>query len=505
MFENVLNKPGLDGVTQPGQQLNQPFGQPKIDYKVNNFLLVPTGRYKPMFIRPYNVNVTEKEIMNLENILSDQDGLGVMKKISPVEIANAVNILQPAEAIKPAEIIGGWEQDRFIFLLTISFFDPYLQSEIILYITGFTDYPNASLKTGNVDEKMMLIPNTVIELVRRTNVNTGVNELVVRGTYSIEYLPDGSVNVNYERGADDGLFLLRPVDAFKVTEYLQEGMDNIPVQSNLKANPNILERKHLLPSEHIADTINTLVTSSMLTADSYDTRDLINTAVATRKTLTSIPFFTELATKFGNNMNFAFPVGYIRQLDPSVQPVIVNPDMSLNNIQIPGILTTTDSADTHIAALEAKLSVLVRDAVSTLIAKHMLLEASFSFTNRTPTGEFVLTPHHAFTVIPGANTAWFFERFKREFLSLVAPTLTMQGNIGVDIHVFASVVGDTRISVSINGGEEVLFRYPTFADSLYNSLITDKNHFLNAAYTYKQIIDVTVLSIDNQAEKNIIY
>jgi hypothetical protein len=502
--QSYLNNPAAlssnPSIFQNDKREGDPFGSMrKIEYKVTNCLLVPTGQYKDIYIRPVNVELNTRQLQTVEETIKRKLQMNDLK-MEAVDMLGASDILKPGEAIRKAEIIGGWQQERFIFLLTIEYLDPYLNTWVVLYLTGFTDFPNANPNTGTVDDNMLLIPNTVIQLVR-VQTETGPR-LKPMSIYSIEYFPQQGTYTIHEEQIERDLFVLKPQDAIEFINNINIGLDSVPMSADVNKVANVVNRNHLIPTYHITETINALTNGFLLTDNYMDTEKTLNIASATKTTISSIPFFMDLERKFGRNANFAFPIGYLKQLDPSFQPVILNTDPSLQNISIPGILTTTDTEDTASSILEAKISVLARDAVSTLIAKYMLLEIGFSFTNTGPGGQFIFTPYMARGVVPNVDTAFLVERFRIEFENLVVPSLTFNNQVAIKIDVIASVVGDTRIAVSVNNGPEVPFRYPTFADSLYNSLIMDFDRFTHNARMFKDLIDTAILSIEDELENN---
>jgi len=150
--------------------------------------------------------------------------------------------------------------------------------------------------------------------------------------------------------------------------------------------------------------------------------------------------------------------------------------------------------------LESKIAVLVRDAVSSLLAKNILLDISFSITNNLPVDDMLFQPYFAFPAVDGINTVALVEKFKVEFLNLIAPQLTKNGKLIIDMDVYSSVTGDTKIAISINGNEKRLYRFPTFADSLYNSLLADKNTFIKVTQDYKTIVDQTLAAATANTE-----
>ena len=491
----------------------------QIPVRIDNLILAPVKGYQQQFLRPYDIKVTHDDLIKLENLLERTLATGTTG-VNPLELVQTINILEPMRTpIDKVQIIGGWSQERAVFLLTASWVDPYTASEQVLYLTGYTDYPEINLATGTADEKMNLFPNTAILLVK---VETPQGpRLKVMASFTIEYDTNTQqFNIMEDRSFDNTKLLLRPYDTLAVIDNVMEGFNTIPIESTIK-NVNAVDRKDFIPVNHMQTVINSLIQGNLLSDSTY-TQDVVNYGkLASKKIkIEDIEFFRRLIKDLGLTPGLSFPLGWLKKLDPyftgdkliianGIQSEVMMNGMASGQIvtgenifnnNIPLILTSQIGENAADATMESAIATLVRDAVSSLMTKNMLLDIAFSLTNNTFDSNPIFQPYLALPAIPGVNTIMLVEKFKTEFLNMIYPQISHNGKLLIDIDVYSSVTGDTKIAVSINGMEKRLFKFPTFADSLYNALLTNKDLFIKVTQDYKTIVDQTLAAVSANAE-----
>ena len=487
------------------------YYQQQINITVEKIILAPVAGYQEQFIRPYDIKVTHDDLIKLENIV-ERAMHRSSSSINPIELANNINVLEPMSTpIDKSHIIGGWNQERAVFLMTASWVDPYTGSEEVLYLTGYSDYPELNTRTGTVSEKIMLYPNTAILLVKTMTVNGPV--LKIKHSFTIEYESDvNKLSIQEDFSFQDERLLLRPYDTLAVINNVMEGYNTLPMESTLK-NINTIEREDMIPVNHMTTVINSLLQGSLMNSGFYESDTFVYSKEASKKVrLENIEFFRKEIQELGTTPGLSFPLGWLFKLDPTMTSdrvyaaAYLTGDSMLNalgngqlvngdgifNANLPLILTSDIGENAGDATLESNIAVLVRDAVSSLLARNMLTDIAFTITNAIPGADTIFQPYFAFPAVSGINLVALTEKFKIEFLNLIVPQITRNHNLIVDIDVYSSITGDTKIAVSINGAEKRLYKFPTFADSLYNSLLTNKDIFYKVSQDYKSIVDQTL-------------
>ena len=479
-----------------------------VNITVENLILAPVNGYAEQFLRPYDIKVTHDDLNKLENLVGNALNRA-SSTIQAAELANTVNVLEPMAApIAKSKIIGGWEQERAVFMMTANWVDNITRAEEVLYLTGYSDYPELNPATGTVSEKMMLYPNTAILLVKIDTPNGPM--LKIKNSFTIEYEQDSEkFNVMEDTAFNDDKLLLRPYDTLAVINNVAEGFNTIPVEATMQ-NINTIDREDLIPTNHLTTVVNSLLQGSFMNDGLYTSDTLTFSKSASRKTrIEDIQFFRQEFREQGTNPGLSFQLGWLFRLDPtftSDRIVVANYLDSSNalnstgmltganivNPNIPLVLTSNIGENASDATFESNMAVLTRDSVSSLIAKNMLVDIAFTITNNTPTADYIFQPYIASPAVNGINLAGLVEKFKLEFMSLVAPQLSKNNNLLIDIDVYSSMAGDTKVAVSVNGMEKRLYRFPTFADSLYNSMLTNKDMFMKVSQDYKSIVDQTL-------------
>jgi len=495
------------------------FGIQQVEITVDKIIIAPVQGYQEQFIRPYDLSVSHDDLNNLEKVVSTALNRPNMA-IKPTELVREINLLEPMSTpIAKSEIIGGWGQERAVFLMSVRWIDPYTGTEEVLYLTGYSDYPELNPLTGTVDENMRLYPNTAILLYKVLTPNGPV--LKIKDSFTIEYETDsGKLSILRDDSFQDSKLLIRPYDTLSVIENAMEDFNTIPIESSL-LDLNTVDRTDLIPVNHLTTTINGILQGSLMNSGTYETDTITYGKLATKKVkLKEIEFFRRLIKELGPTPGLSFPLKWLFKLDKTLtsdRVFVANymtgdtalqaistgqagANENIFNTNLPLVLTSDIGENAGDALLESKLAVLVRDAVSSLLAKNILLDIAFSITNNVPTNEFLFQPYFAFPAVDGVNTVALVEKFKYEFLNLIGPQITRNGRLIVDIDVYSSVTGDTKIAISINGNEKRLYRFPTFADSLYNSLIADKNTFMKVTQDYKALVDQTLMAASANME-----
>ena len=487
----------------------------EVNIEIEKVILSVVAGYQDQYIRPYDLKVRHEDLNNLEEVVSKAIN-SANSSVNPIELTNKINILEPISTpIGKSEIVGGWDQSRAVFILTAKWVDPFKGVEEVLYLTGYSDYPELNPTTGTVSEKINLYPNTAILLNRIETVNGPVLKIV--HSFTIEYETDeNKLTIKEDYSFNDDKLLLRPYDTLAVVENITQSLNSIPVESTL-LNTNAVEREDFIPVNHVTTVINSLLQGSYLTNSIYEEDTIKTSKLASKKIeLGEIEFFRKLIQQRGTTPGLSFPLSWLFKLDPTLTgdrigvvnymagntilntaamgQLTTNENVFNNNI--PMILTSNIGENAGDATLESRTAVLIRDAVSSLMTKNMLMDISFSINNNTLDNSIIFQPYFALPAIHGINLIALVEKFKLEFINMIMPQITKKNSMIIDADIYSSITGETKIAISINGREKRLFNFPTFADSLYNSLITDKNMFINTTNNYKSLVDQTLAAVE---------
>ena len=127
--------------------------------------------------------------------------------------------------------------------------------------------------------------------------------------------------------------------------------------------------------------------------------------------------------------------------------------------------------------------------VTGIMAETMLSSIAFSITNNS--GQLTIIPTNASSLIDGLDVVPYFDRALKHIRIILGPKLTDNNQTLIELHADISLVGDSKIGISVNGGPVIIYRYPIFADSLFVPVITDSATKEEISGNFRVLFDAT--------------
>ena len=127
--------------------------------------------------------------------------------------------------------------------------------------------------------------------------------------------------------------------------------------------------------------------------------------------------------------------------------------------------------------------------VTGIMAETMLSSIAFSITNNS--GQLTIIPTNASSLIDGLDVVPYFDRALKHIRIILGPKLTDNNQTLIELHADISLVGDSKIGISVNGGPVMIYRYPIFADSLFVPVITDSATKEEISGNFRVLFDAT--------------
>ena len=491
-----------------GTQFNQP--QQVTNVRIKKLYLVETGGYKDQFIRSFEINATHEHLNKIEEVVYQKQQMN-STVVSPVDISMAApDLMLPSQyVIGKVDLPYGWQEKRFRFLLEVV--EPgAMGSERVTIIQGYTEYPGANINTGSIDERMKFYANSVIELVRTLDPNTGVLTATVIRHYNIVHLPTGNVEIHDVTQQHNTmpygmpqptLMALRPEDMISAVTsmYSMDLSAGEIVPSGILIKPVDANKNLSIPTMHIANTLTGVMKANKMAQITYDKMDILGTNLSLVKTngRDKNNFWKLISSLYGYAEVNTFTFGDLKQIDANVDNVTSvfasQPGAMLNNPVVQQF--GTDSEEFYKPTIEARMAVLVSEAITSLMANNLLSKVTLTFSNQT--GEPIASILKARTMIDGINVANYGEKLRIEFENFVGPVITMGNEVIVNLLVDSDITGDTVVAISYNNNPEVVFRIPTFADSTFNPLIETKQGFTQNVEKFKDILDTADIILSN--------
>jgi len=465
-----------------------------IDINITKILFVPTKQYKDVYRRPFEMNVNAGTLNNLENIIGQQVATG--GRVNAVSLANTVPDLMKISDI-PTErinIANGWGTVRLRFLMEVESHDPATQALTISYVQGYSEYHDPSM-SGRIDPNMSMYINSITNVVRTVNHQGMVNTRVL-SSFNVLY---DAFNRSYS--IEDTTIshrLMRPKDVaggMEVNNIM--GNHEVPVNNTRNLYGSIpLESKRLnsVGSMHVSSVINSFILGSNMAEIGHSNNDIFGVASSdlNENNLSEVPLIQALSSLSGDIVTVEFSLNALARLQPDIESKLILVDNNTPMFkQNATILDTDVTADLSTSSIEGTIAVTISEAVSSLLVDEMLSSIDFSITNMTPNSEVVEAVSNVKSFIHGIDVSMYVERFMGKFKALVVNSITKNNLLGVEIFIHADVLGDTTIAVSINGQAPVVYRLPTFCNSLYTSMVGDENTYNNVVDDFSQIMNIS--------------
>ena len=471
---------------------------------ITKMLIIPTRRYNPVFHRQLALNATYENVAMFKNVFEESNARW-HNGVSEIAVAHNVPDLltrtnTPTTMI---EIANGWDTVRLRFLMEVVVPEAE-QQEMVSYIQGYTEYHDPSM-SGMVDPNMTWYINSIVNVRRSVNPATGVINTRAVGNYNIIY---DHFNDTFSIDLDsvDNLVTVRPSDIINqldnIYQYgqVEDDVQALDTRNNFKINPKLADRKHNLPVTHVTDTINKLNASKSIMDITTDFTDVLrdSAAMLSNKHLLAIPFIAAITNLSQSpTVKVSFTLNDLIALDPGVNERITMVTNDHNYATLdrpPSILDSEQTAGLESGNIETKIAVEVADSVSSLLSECMLQSITFTVTNLTMDSAPVLVPTDVKSFIDGLDIPAYTNIFIQKFNEIVMPTITQNSLIGVEIYVTADLLGDTTVAVGINGQPNVVYRLPTFADSLFAPVIADQYGVANLAEGYNELISNVIVN-----------
>lgn len=471
----------------------QQHNAPNVQFKINKFLqFVSRPKYTDVYQRGYKLNVNSGSLNALEHIFT-KSRVADYGSISELEIARKVpDIVKLQEApIGMANIANGWNTQRIRYILEVE--TRIGEFSEVSYIQGYTEYYDPSIR-GTINPNMTYYINSITTLTKNYNEATGRYECFPKSAVNV--ITDEFGRRDYrEIDNGDGLQLMRPSDIARGLALMSEDAlktSYVDGASLLKTDTSA--RKNNNPIKHFTSVINSFKDGKIGGELSSHPADMLYAAssLLADVNLHSNQFIRALASYSGQKSPTMFTLNLLEGMYPALKNIMTPIMESSYDTPIvgAGIMDSQDTQDTLNPTAHTLKATAIAHAVSNTMLDCLLTELNISFTNTG--GEFL--------VIPTSPPASVFENINiiaaaNKAVSILSntmmPSITDGGHTIIEGHAISSAFGDTTVALSINGSYPVPYRFPTFADSLYSPVVTDKMTKLVCLEEYNLLYDMT--------------
>lgn len=457
--------------------------------KVVNLILQQTGTYNKMFLRPYTLEASNKDIKNLAERIGN---FGHGKITGKLLTGLASNIITPIAYPEADTIIpNGWDERRLKFLLVVEC-QFNLGPVQRYFIQGYTNFYGLTNLTGKIhlDPTMEFIINSIIGVSYNIRSTPHGQVMVPIINESIQVLENPSnmslINANNN-------FLIRPTDVYSDLQlaFTQTYGGVCNTGNIVNFQPKTNSRANNTSTEYLGRILDSYMLSKE--TDSTSSKSIIDIAkqYVRDNELSMNPVITMLSNIYSVNSTFTtrFNLQALEEVDNNLKHVI---NVITERSAIVQQHTAGETSYWNGSDRETMVANILINAIPTLMTESLMQNVKFTATN---------------TAELGANTVWFieppksiagidltrqFEIFKRRFIEEVMYDITFGNSETYELTVFADLYGEIRLKFRLGNYPEVEYASPSFCDSLYVPILTnDSNHIHSISNGFNTILNTT--------------
>lgn len=437
----------------------------------------PTMYHRP-YTANYDGNVQEAVDRLMGKVTSITPGVGPENPFSRAGLSEvSSNLLKiQTTAGRQLNIDGGWDTQRFC--VSMLFETNGITGSTYELVTGYTDHLGAT-QTGLLDPNMIIYVNNYIKYAKSNTVGG-------RGAQYTKMCNDQILRADLTHNTTTSL---RPCDTFNVLSstglYDHGDVDGI-VDTRYTIAPTgsfVSQRTNGIPSSYMKRTVDAY-SNSVSDLSEYDTEygsmAYVNAADAVVETAAhEFNLFTFLQQQYEGtvnankvNDNRSFPISMITGLWPDN-----NDGVYIINLPQRGSIIDAAANSEHMntTSIEATMAATLSSIVPAVLTQYGFIKAGFVLSNENVTGEpefcyanDTLTPQFEEITSPYAH-----EYLRTGLESEILACLRAQNIIQYSLTVYANVLGNINMQISLNGGQSVPFNPPCFCDSITSPIKAD--------------------------------
>lgn len=445
--------------------------------KILKLEIVPAGSYCDQHLRPFESNVSPMVLKELDQILHTQSGSHQMIRNPSLISSVAGEIMRPQAAAGAAiSIPNGWSQARWTFRLEIEVLSSTNHGSVHI-IQGYTDYADTSY-SGLPD------PQTTFHINSVTKTQTRV-ENTIHGAQQYVYIQSSDHiiqnnewgNYGWQNGNNSQSFSkIRPTDVYThmaIPGEVRDSSDCFNGATTYSGIPALSRRNNNLSSDYLSNVINGYLKAAT-EPTSYDSEAIYGGAIQNvAENMFAKDTFIRMLAGFVNETSTptSFKLGDLSRIDNTFSStndprIVLYRDNSGSMLDYRNYSNHWGGSDR-----ETLSASIISTAVPTIMMKFGVSKVSFIARNDTREGpQFIWADIQSFG---GVDASFYIAAIEaamqKEIFDLISENNALCYNVEVE-HVFTM---DMQIRISINGGPQIPYVSPTFADAVFTPVIAD--------------------------------
>lgn len=437
--------------------------------QIVSLLMKETGTYNVQQNRPYETNMPGNIVDVLTNRVMDSPD----RRVNASMLSGLTStFLQPqAPAESPIQIANGWDQRRIRFILKMKC--EMLGGSIrMFYIQGYTDHSGVSAQ-GDVAPEMIFYVNSIVQ-TRLLQVHTPMGLQTYENTFENSHVLFDDKFSNM-RGANN-LLLMRPEDVFNSLQvsHVQDtygGGITLDSRSMLHREAMMSRRGNGLGSNYAAKIIDGYSRATDGLALGSNQQQLFTEArrAVIENPAALDPFLSALSQITSNAVNNRFTYQQLKTIDPNVDYVTnyeVTGHTQLANMHQAGMTMNWTGSDRL-----TQVATIISQSIPSLMIE-LMLQKVYLESNNYSSGGAMDTRLITAESLTGADQTNNYIIFKNRLEQNLLADLTYGNTVTYAIKLYVDLIGDTKLSISLDGSAFYDYVTPSFCDSLMVPVVT---------------------------------
>lgn len=457
--------------------MNYGLGNPNREkIEITKLLMIETGTYGEQYSRPYTTNLDGGTMNQLENIVNQY---GDISALSLSGIAG--QIITPSSVPEArVNIANGWNERRVRFMMELST-KREAGSITTEVVTGWTSHVGIT-HNGAVDPNMSFYVNSVIR-TRAQQVRTPIGNQVFRNVFETSQVIGGNPQSIFDRPTDPNHLrqTIRPTDVFvnmgkshiadiQYANDLRTSVGNTVVKS---------KRSNNMASSYMSEIFNNYKAAGMVGDDNYGVMSEADRVGAARElavkseaSVSNDPFLRFISQINNASVSNSFTYADLQTLQPNIDSIVHM--QFLSNTAMATVHVAGQTCDWGGSDRTTMVATELSNAIPALLTEAGLTKIMFKTSNRQLGCQTLTTIIDAEGFSSG-DISVNIETFRNKLEVLVLTNVSFNGETDFAIEVMADVLGETRLTISVDNGPFIDYVTPSFSDSLTSPIIANSN------------------------------
>lgn len=484
--------------------LVNPYGEAmgQIQFIVHSFMVIGTGTYHPLQLRPYTGNLTASGL----NMFMEATNGG--QQVNAGTLAGISGYLMAPSTAPTGQIQmpNGFGQERVRWFMVVQVVRPGNFSMMPVYqiIAGYSDTPEIDFNSQLVSPSLALRINSVTTVRQLSDGNVIVEDT----SHLIYQMPNfaAAMGMPTRDFNTPRMQTMMPEDVMAMIGSLNLnggfGGDGIDGRGQSMMSPVVKSRRtNSLTTNYLDMSLNSYANAVLapeyINADAFEIASYARGRVA-ENSVSADQFIMTIRTRTNYDACGFLTYGELCSLLPDADNKcqIFDNRSNVNNSGsgMPGpIMFGANTAGNYIdwanQMPETLFATRIIQTIPAIMTSLSLTYIQIIATNRVIDGtECKIDYFQPNSPIPALNLNPFLRRFTDRLVVEVFRDLSLHGQIDYFVSIVVDVFGDTFVRISLNGGPEIDYNMPSFSDALaVPVLAADSNPLMSVAHTVQQI------------------